>query len=150
MSCLFEFERQNITGCFKQTFRFQFNIKLIQSKTWFFQFSQWPTEWAQKSKFLQNICRGKWFHETELRGLYLYHKKCFERLTLVFISIYWMGSFQNYTKIKIPWWLLEGRARWWRKLLPDWPNWLCYLAGSPQSHRGTLISFKVWNKPSIR
>ena len=25
MSCLFEFERQNITGCCKQTFRFQFN-----------------------------------------------------------------------------------------------------------------------------
>ena len=32
----FEFERQNIAGCRKQTFRFQFNIKLIQSKTWFF------------------------------------------------------------------------------------------------------------------
>ena len=38
----FEFERQNIAGCCKQTFHFQFNIKLIQSKTWFFQFSQWP------------------------------------------------------------------------------------------------------------
>ena len=38
----FEFERQNIAGYCKQTFRFLFNIKLIQSKTWFFQFSQWP------------------------------------------------------------------------------------------------------------
>ena len=24
-----------------------------------FQVSQWPTEWAQKFKFLQNSCRGK-------------------------------------------------------------------------------------------
>ena len=32
----FEFERQNIAGCCKQTFHFQFNTKLIQSKTWFF------------------------------------------------------------------------------------------------------------------
>ena len=31
----------DITGCCKQTFHFQFNIKLIQSKTWFFHFSQW-------------------------------------------------------------------------------------------------------------
>ena len=30
---IFEFERQNIAGCCKQTFCFQFNIKLIQSKT---------------------------------------------------------------------------------------------------------------------
>ena len=36
----FEFERQHIAGRCKQTFRFQFNIKMIQSKTWFFQFSQ--------------------------------------------------------------------------------------------------------------
>ena len=37
------FEWQHIAGCCKQTFCFQFNIKLIQSKTWFFfQFSQWP------------------------------------------------------------------------------------------------------------
>ena len=71
----FEFERQNIAGCCKQTFHFQFNIKLIQSKTWFFQFSQWPTEWVQKFKFLQNSCRVKWFHETELLGLHLYCQK---------------------------------------------------------------------------
>ena len=36
----FEFERQNIAGCCKQNFWFQFNIKLIQSKKWFLQFSQ--------------------------------------------------------------------------------------------------------------
>ena len=29
----FEFERQNIAGCYEQTFSFQFNTKLIQSKT---------------------------------------------------------------------------------------------------------------------
>ena len=47
----FEFERQNIAVCCKQTFC-QFNIKLIQGK--FFQFSQWPcslVEWAKKSNF---------------------------------------------------------------------------------------------------
>ena len=37
---IFEFERQNIAGCFKQTFHF--NIELIQCKAWFLQFSQWP------------------------------------------------------------------------------------------------------------
>ena len=34
----FEFERQNIAVCCKQTFC-QFNIKLILGKTYFFQFS---------------------------------------------------------------------------------------------------------------
>ena len=38
----FEFERQKITGGCKQTYRYQFNKKLIQSKTWLSQFSQWP------------------------------------------------------------------------------------------------------------
>ena len=42
----FEFQRQNIAGCCKQTFRFQFNIKLTQSETRFFQFSQCLAEWA--------------------------------------------------------------------------------------------------------
>ena len=36
----FTFERQNIAGCCKETFHFQFNIKLIKGKTCFFQFSQ--------------------------------------------------------------------------------------------------------------
>ena len=45
----FEFERQNIAGCCKQTFCFQFNKKLIQSKTWFFfQYSQWPCRMGPK------------------------------------------------------------------------------------------------------
>ena len=43
-----------------------FVFSSIQSKTWFFQFSQWPTEWPQKFIFFQNRCRVKWFHETEL------------------------------------------------------------------------------------
>ena len=42
----FEFQRKNIAGCCKETFHFQFNIKLIQSKTWFFQFSQCLAEWV--------------------------------------------------------------------------------------------------------
>jgi hypothetical protein len=29
-------------------------------------------EWAKKFKFLQNSCRPKQFHETELQGIYLY------------------------------------------------------------------------------
>jgi hypothetical protein len=33
-----EFERQHIAGCCHQTFPFQLNIKLIQSKTDFFSF----------------------------------------------------------------------------------------------------------------
>ena len=38
----FEYEKQNIDGSCKQNLCFQFNLKLIQSKTWIFQFSQWP------------------------------------------------------------------------------------------------------------
>ena len=49
----FEFERQNNAGCCQQTFHFQFNIKLIQSRTLFFQFSQRLAEWVQKFKFLK-------------------------------------------------------------------------------------------------
>ena len=44
----FDIERQKIVDCCKQTFHFQLNIKLIQSKTWFFQFSQWPCWMAPK------------------------------------------------------------------------------------------------------
>ena len=44
----FEFERQIIAGFCKQTFHFQFNTKLIQSKTRFFQFSQWPCRMGRK------------------------------------------------------------------------------------------------------
>ena len=51
-----EFERQNFAGCCKQTFCVQFSSK---AKHNFFQFSQWPTEWAQKFKFLQNSFRVK-------------------------------------------------------------------------------------------
>ena len=45
----FEFERQNIAGCNEQTFHFQFNLKLIQSKTLFFLVL---SEWVQKLEFL--------------------------------------------------------------------------------------------------
>ena len=39
MLSTFEFERQNIAGCCKQTFHFHFNIRQIKSKKHFFQFS---------------------------------------------------------------------------------------------------------------
>ena len=51
----------------------------------FFQISQWLTEWAQKFKFLQNSCRGKWFHKTELRDLYLYYPATVRNITLWFL-----------------------------------------------------------------
>ena len=52
----FEFERQNISGCCKKAFCVQFSSK---AKHDFFQFSQWPTKWVQKLKFLQTSCRVK-------------------------------------------------------------------------------------------
>ena len=59
----FEFERQNIAGGCKQTFCVQFSSKAKHD------------EWAQKFRFLQNGQRKR-FHETKLRGLYLYgHQK---------------------------------------------------------------------------
>jgi hypothetical protein len=33
-------------------------------------------ELVQKFKFLQNSSMAKWFHETELHGIYLYNFKC--------------------------------------------------------------------------
>ena len=39
------------------------------------------------------------------------------------------------------WWLFEGRLRQCKNVLPDGLNWLCYFAGSSNSHRDNSISF---------
>ena len=47
----FEFERQNIAGCCKQTFCFQCNMKLIKAKYDYLSFLSGVANWAQKFKF---------------------------------------------------------------------------------------------------
>ena len=37
-------------------------------------------------------------------------------------------------------WLFEGRPRQGKNVLPDGLNWLCYFAGSSESHRENSIS----------
>ena len=41
-------------------------------------------------------------------------------------------------------WLLEGRPRQGKNMLPDELNWLCYFAGSSKSHCENSISFMFW------
>ena len=50
-------------------------------------------EWAQKFKFLYTSCIVKWFHETELRGLYLYFST--KSLDLWMCSIFFFCSKSN-------------------------------------------------------
>ena len=83
----------------------------------FFQFSQWPTEWAQKFKFLQNSCRVKWFHETELQGpgftfnnFIQEYRLCLENLldppslfiliSSLGIRLVWIFSYQSYMPVR--------------------------------------------------
>ena len=44
-------------------------------------------------------------------------------------------------------WLLEGRPRQGKKLLPDWLDWLSYLAGSSKSHHEISISYIFLQSP---
>ena len=48
----FEFERQNIAGCCKQTFYVQFSSK---AKHDFFQYPQWPTVYSRVHKSLDSF-----------------------------------------------------------------------------------------------
>ena len=68
----FEFESQDIAGCCKQTFHFQFNIKLKQSKTYFFSFLSALLNGWKNSNFFKIGRWGRWFHEVELWGPYFY------------------------------------------------------------------------------
>ena len=54
---IFELERQNIAGCFKQTFCLHFSSKVKHD------FSSYLRGILNERK---NNCRWKWFHETEL------------------------------------------------------------------------------------
>ena len=95
----FEFERQNIAGwCKDKLSLVDVNKLFVFSSvlnTWLFKLSQCPTEWAQKFKFLQKSCRVKWFHEMELRGLYLYFS--WISLIMYIATVYrtgvWISSF---------------------------------------------------------
>ena len=44
-------------------------------------------------------------------------------------------------------WLLEGRLRQCKNVLPDGLNWLCYFAGSSKSHHENPISFIFLESP---
>ena len=44
-------------------------------------------------------------------------------------------------------WLFEGRLRQCKNVLPDGLNWLCYFAGSSESHRENSISFIFLESP---
>ena len=81
----FEYERLNIAGCCKQTFCVQFSSKAKHD--FFFSFLSAVAYWmGAKIQISSNSCRGKWFHETEPRGLYLY---CKDRL---FVDLVKMGG----------------------------------------------------------
>ena len=43
-------------------------------------------------------------------------------------------------EIEFSQWLLEGRQRQCKNVLPDGLNWLCYFAGSSKSHHENSIS----------
>ena len=50
-------------------------------------------------------------------------------MTTFFMSTWW-GDSKNMEEIEFSRWLFEGRPRQGKNVLPDWLNWLCYLAGS--------------------
>ena len=45
-------------------------------------------------------------------------------------------------------WLLEGRPRQGKNVLPDGLNWLCYFAGSSKSHHENSISYIFLESPN--
>ena len=50
-------------------------------------------------------------------------------------------------EIEFSQWLIEGRLRLGKNVLPDGLNWLCYFAGSSKSHRENSISFIFLESP---
>ena len=67
-------------------------------------------------------------------------------LTTFFISAWW-GDSKNLEEMEFSWWLLEGRLRQCKNVLPDGLNWLCYFAGSSKSHCEHSISFIFLETP---
>ena len=50
-------------------------------------------------------------------------------------------------EIKFIWWLLEGRPWQGKKWLPDWLDWLFYLADGSKSHHEISISYIFLQSP---
>ena len=51
-------------------------------------------------------------------------------------------------KIESSCWLLEGRLRQCKNMLPDGLNWLCYFAGSSKSHGENSFFFHIFGIPT--
>ena len=75
-----------------------------------------------------------------------YPKKCLEDLTTFFKSTWW-GDSKNMEEIELSRWLIEGRLRQGKNVLPYGLNWLCYFTGSSKSHRENFISFIFLESP---
>ena len=60
-------------------------------------------------------------------------KKVFGGFDNIF-HVYLMRGFQKMEEIEFSRWLFEGRLRQGKNVLPDGLNWLCYFAGSSNSH----------------
>ena len=73
-------------------------------------------------------------------------KSIWEDLTTFFMST-WCGDSKNMEEIELSWWLFEGRLRQCKNVLPDGLNWLCYFAGSSNSHCENSISFIFLESP---
>ena len=69
-----------------------------------------------------------------------------EDLTTFLMSTWW-GDSKNMEEIEFSRWLFEGRPRQGKNVLPDWLNWLCYLAGSSKSRHENSISFILLESP---
>ena len=67
-------------------------------------------------------------------------------MTTFFMSTWW-GDSKNMEEIEFSRWFFEGRPRQGKKLLPDWLDWLSYLAGSSKSHRAISISYIFLQSP---
>ena len=83
-----------------------------------------PAELAQKFKLLQNSCMAKWFHETELQGIYIRQKnwiRLFVGLKKHYILVWplnlmfylslkrselkiWFSFFKDGLKLQVPFW----------------------------------------------
>ena len=80
-----------------------------------------------------------YYHSLGVSRVLKYPKKCLEDLTTSFMSTWW-GDSKNMEEIEFSRWLLKGRPRQGKSLLPDGLNWLCYFTGSSKSHLENSIS----------
>ena len=71
-------------------------------------------------------------------GVMEYLKKLFQNMAIFFTCLVSNAKISKICKKLKP--HDEGRPKQGKKVLPDWADWLSYLAGSPPKHRDFKIS----------